>query len=132
MVATCERISEAYLIPDLEEMLLRFPFVIRGCHGDNGSEYINRHVAELPNKLLIEEHTKSRCRNTNDNAQAESKNGPIVRKHFGFSHIPQRFACVVNDFCESRLKHYVRRKLIGVASAVYSSRKVAGACGRVP
>jgi transposase InsO family protein len=72
-VATCERISEAYLIPVLEEMLLSFPFVIRGFHSDNGSEYINRHVAELLNKLLIEEHTKSRSRSTNDNAQAESK-----------------------------------------------------------
>lgn len=29
---------------------------------DNGSEYINRHVAELLNKLLIEEFTKSRSR----------------------------------------------------------------------
>ena len=91
-VATCERISEAYLIPVLEEMLASFPFPIRGFHSDNGSEYINRHVAEMLNKLLIEEHTKSRSRNSNDNAQAESKNGSIVRKHLGYSHIPQRFA----------------------------------------
>jgi transposase InsO family protein len=66
------------LIPVLEEILLSFPFVIRGFHSDNGSEYINRYVAELLNKLLIEEHTKSRSRNSNDNAQAESKNGSIV------------------------------------------------------
>jgi hypothetical protein len=65
-VATCERISEAYLIPVLEEMLLSFPFVIRGFHSDNGSEYINRHVAEMLNKLLIEEHTKSRSRSRNN------------------------------------------------------------------
>ena len=45
-VATCERISEAYLIPVLEELLHSFPFVIRGFHSDNGSEYINRHVAD--------------------------------------------------------------------------------------
>jgi transposase InsO family protein len=106
-VATCERISEAYLIPVLEAMLLSFPFVIRGFHSDNGSEYINRHVAELLNKLLIEEHTKSRSRNSNDNAQAESKNGSIVRKHFGYSHIPQRFARVVNDFCREQLNPYI-------------------------
>ena len=49
----------------------------------NGSEYINRHVVELLNKLLIEEHTKSRARHSNDNALAESKNGAIVRKHLG-------------------------------------------------
>jgi transposase InsO family protein len=106
-VATCERISEAYLIPVLAEILSSFPFVIRGFHSDNGSEYINRHVAELLNKLLIEEHTKSRSRNSNDNAQAESKNGSIVRKHFGYSHIPQRFARVVNDFCRDQLNPYI-------------------------
>jgi transposase InsO family protein len=106
-VATCERISEAFLIPVLEELLHSFPFVIRGFHSDNGSEYINRHVAELLNKLLIEEHTKSRSRNSNDNAQAESKNGSIVRKHFGYSHIPQRFARVVNDFCRDQLNPYI-------------------------
>jgi transposase InsO family protein len=106
-VATCERISEAFLIPVLEELLHSFPFVIRGFHSDNGSEYINRHVAELLNKLLIEEHTKSRSRNSNDNAQAESKNASIVRKYLGYSHIPQRFARVVNDFCRDQLNPYI-------------------------
>lgn len=46
-MATCERISEAFLIPVLEEMLLSFPFVIRGFHSDNGSEYVNRHEQYL-------------------------------------------------------------------------------------
>ena len=106
-VATCERISEAFLIPVLEELLASFPFVILGFHVDNGSEYINRHVAELLNKLLIEEFTKSRSRHSNDNALAESKNGTIVRKHFGYSHIPQRFAALVNVFCREHLNPYV-------------------------
>ena len=106
-VATCERISEAYLIPVLEALLLSFPFVIRGFHSDNGSEYINHRVAKLLNKLLIEEQTKSRSRHSNDNAQAESKNAAIVRKHFGYSHIPQRFAPLVNAFCREHLNDYV-------------------------
>jgi transposase InsO family protein len=106
-VATCEHISEAYLIPVLEELLQSFPFAIRGFHSDNGSEYINHHVAKLLNKLLIEEHTKSRSRHSNDNAQAESKNGAIVRKHLGYSHIPQRFAALVNAFCREHLNPYV-------------------------
>jgi len=106
-VATCERISEAFLIPVLEELLASFPFVILGFHVDNGSEYINRHVAELLNKLLIEEFTKSRSRHSNDNAQVESKNGSIVRKHFGYGHIPQRFAILVNAFCREHLNPYV-------------------------
>jgi transposase InsO family protein len=106
-VATCERISEAFLIPVLEALLQSFPFPILGFHSDNGSEYINRHVAQLLNKLLIEEQTKSRSRHSNDNAQAESKNGAIVRKHLGYSHIPQRFATLVNTFCRDHLNPYI-------------------------
>ena len=106
-VATCEKISEAFLIPVLEALLLSFPFVIRGFHSDNGSEYINTRVAKLLNKLLIEEQTKSRSRHSNDNAQAESKNAAIVRKHLGYSHIPQCFAAPVNAFCRDYLNPYI-------------------------
>ena len=118
-VATCERmalalghpvgqpLSEAFLIPVLEALLDSFPFVIKGVHSDNGSEYINHDVAKLLNKLLIEEQTKSRSRHSNDNAQAESKNGSIVRKHLGYSHIPQRFAPLVNTFCSDHLNPYI-------------------------
>ena len=102
-VATCERISEAFLIPVLETLLQSFPFPILGFHSDNGSEFINHQVV----KLLIEERTKSRSRHCNDNAQAESKNGAIVRKHLGYSHIPQRFASLVNAFCSDHLNPYV-------------------------
>jgi transposase InsO family protein len=106
-VATCEKISEAFLIPVLEALLLSFPFVIHGFHSDNGSEYINQRVAKLLNKLLIEEQTKSRSRHSNDNAQAESKNGAIVRKHLGYSHIPQCYAALVNAFCSDHLNPYI-------------------------
>ena len=57
--------------------------------------------------MLIEEQTKSRSRHCNDNAQAESKNGAIVRKLLGYSHIPQRFASLVNAFCRDHLNPYV-------------------------
>jgi hypothetical protein len=106
-VATCERISEAFLIPVLQTLLESFPFPILGFHVDNGSEYINRHVAELLNKLLIEEFTKSRSRHSNDNALVESKNGAIVRKHLGYSHIPQHYAVLVNAFCRDHLNPYI-------------------------
>ncbi len=53
-VACCERISEAYLRPVIEALLTGFPFVIRGFHADNGSEYVNHWVAELLEKLRIE------------------------------------------------------------------------------
>lgn len=83
------------------------PRLLGGFHSNNGSEYINHHVPRLLNKLLIEEQTKSRSRHSNDNAQAESKNGAIVRKHLGYNHIPQRFAGLVNAFCRDHLNPYV-------------------------
>ncbi|MFO0520296.1 MAG: hypothetical protein ACK515_07730, partial [bacterium] len=73
VVACCERISEAYLLPVLEQLLASFPFTIRGFHADNGSEYINGRVAALLDKLHAE-FTKSRPRRSNDNALAETKN----------------------------------------------------------
>ena len=106
IVATCERLSEAFLLPVLEQILAGFPFVILGFHADNGSEYINYTVAKLLNKLRIE-FTKSRPRHSNDNGLAETKNGAIVRKHFGYQHIPQRFAAPVNTFCQDFLNPYV-------------------------
>ena len=106
LVATCERISEAYLLPVIEALLEAFPFQILGFHADNGSEYINRQVAEMLQKLHIE-FSKSRPRQSNDNALAETKNGSIVRKHLGYTHIPQRFAAQVNLVCQEFLNPYV-------------------------
>ena len=75
----------------------QFPFVIEGFHSDNGSEYINHKVAKMLEKLRIEQ-TKSRSRQSNDNALAESKNASVVRKHMGYSHIPQKYAQPINTF----------------------------------
>ena len=85
------------MIPVLEEMLAKFPFKIINFHSDNGSEYINKDVAKLLKKLLIE-FTKSRARKSNDNALAESKNASVVRKILGHSHIPQKYAPLINQF----------------------------------
>jgi len=80
--------------------------VILGLHSDNGSEYINKVVAALLDKLRVEQ-TKSRPRHSNDNALAESKNASVVRKTFGYSHIPQRFAARIDTFCREHLNPYV-------------------------
>ena len=97
--ACVEGISEAFLLPVLEAMIAQFPFVIEGFHSDNGSEYINRKVAKMLEKLRIEQ-TKSRSRHSNDNALAESKNASVVRKHMGYSHIPKKYAKPINAFYE--------------------------------
>ena len=106
LVATCEKISEAYLLPVIRQLLEEFPFTILGFHADNGSEYINYKVARLLEKLRIE-FTKSRPRHSNDNALVESKNGAVVRKHLGYTHIPQQFAERVNAFCADFLNPYI-------------------------
>lgn len=106
VVCSVEKISELYLIPGLEEMLGAFPFTLLGFHSDNGSEYINGQVAELLDKLCIE-FTKSRSRHSNDNALAESKNAAVVRKQFGYSHIPQRWAPLINEFNRQHLNPYL-------------------------
>ena len=95
--ACVQGISEAFLLPVLALVLQQFPFEIVGFHSDNGSEYINGRVAKLLQKLLVEQ-TKSRSRHSNDNALAESKNASVVRKHMGYSHIPQKYAKPINAF----------------------------------
>lgn len=106
IVASVEKISEAYLIPALQILIDSFPFKIINFHSDNGSEYINQMVARLLNKLNID-MTKSRSRHSNDNALAEGKNAAIVRKTFGYSHIPQYFAAQINEFNVSALNPYI-------------------------
>ena len=106
ILASVERISEYYLEPVLESMLAGFPFVIRGFHSDNGSEFINKTVAKLLNKLLIR-FTKCRPRHTNDNGLVESKNGSVVRKQLGYVHIPQTYATAINQYHKDFLNVYV-------------------------
>ena len=97
-VVGCVRgISERHLIPVLQAMLHQFPFRILGFHCDNGSEFINRAVAKLLQKLLVE-FTKSRANRTTDNALVEGKNGAVVRKHIGYGPIAAEHAEAFQSF----------------------------------
>jgi transposase InsO family protein len=106
LAASVERISEAYLLPVIGLLLEGFPFAIRGFHSDSGSEYINHDVAKLLDKLNVE-FTRSRPRQTNDNALAESKNGAVIRKLMGYAHIPQKHAAAINRFYTEALNPYL-------------------------
>lgn len=106
VIAAVERISEAYLLPVIAMLLESFPFQIRGFHSDNGGEYINHDVARLLEKLRIE-FTRSRPRQTNDNALAECKNGAVIRKIVGYGHIPQKHAAAINRFHQDALIPYL-------------------------
>ena len=106
VVAATPQISELWLMPVLEDLLQQFPFVIRGFHSDNGSEFINQTVAKLLNKLMIQQ-TKSRPRHSNDNGLAETKNGAIIRKHMGWGHIPAAHAERIQQFYSAYLNPYL-------------------------
>jgi len=122
IVGATAQISEAYLLPVLEAMLAQFPFRILGFHSDNGSEYINHRVAELLNKLLIEQ-TKSRPRRSNDNGLVESKNGAVVRKHMGFTHIAAPHAAAIEIFYEECFNLYLNfHRPCGVPELVVNAK----------
>jgi transposase InsO family protein len=106
IIITLERISEAFMLPALKQILAAFPFKIRGFHADNGGEYINYTVAELLRKLHIE-FTKSRPRHSNDNGLVESKNGSVIRKLYGYMHIPQQYATDFTELNSQQVYRYV-------------------------
>lgn len=97
IVICVPQISERYLKPALGRLLDQYPFVIFNFHSDRGSEFINKVVAGLLNKLLVNQ-TKSRSRHCNDNALVEGKNGSVIRKNLGFFHINQGLAEEFNHF----------------------------------
>ncbi|MDO8604750.1 MAG: hypothetical protein Q7K40_05160 [bacterium] len=105
-VGCVEGVSEYFLLPMLQELLESFPFRVIEFHSDNGSEYINHQVAKMLNKMNIDQ-TKSRSRHSEDNALAEGKNGAIIRKHMGYTHIPRKHAGRINVFCREHLNPYL-------------------------
>ena len=106
IVSASARISEAWLEPVLEAMLRQFPFRILGFHSDNGSEFINRVVASMLQKLLIEQ-TKSRPRQSNDNGLVETKNGAVIRKHLGYGSIDASHAEHLQQFYHAHFNPYL-------------------------
>jgi transposase InsO family protein len=106
VVVATQRISEAWLQPVLIAMLEQFPFRILGFHSDNGSEFLNATVVKLLGTLLIEQ-TKSRPRQSNDNALVETKNGAIIRKHMGYSHIRADHAEPIQRFYREHFNPYL-------------------------
>ena len=93
-------------MPVLQAILAQFPFVVLGFHSDNGSEFMNHRVAELLNKLLIEQ-AKPWPRHSNDNGLVECKNCSVIRKHMGYPHIQAEHAGAIHDFYHDHLNPYL-------------------------
>ncbi len=106
MVACVAALTQSHLRPVLQDLLRRFPFLIRGFHSDNGSEFINEMVAGLLRDLLIEQ-TKSRARKSNDNGLVECKNGAVIRKHMGYGYIATAHAPDIHAFYQRHFNPYL-------------------------
>ena len=106
VVVCVPQITEYYLMPALQSMINQYPFKIFNFHSDRGSEFINRIVEHLLNKLLIHQ-TKSRSRHCNDNALVEGKNGSVIRKNLGFFHVNQSLVDKFNDFFKDWFNPYL-------------------------
>lgn len=89
-----------------EDLFSQIPINICGFHADNGSEYINKQVAKMLNKLNVQ-FTKSRARRSNDQALVESKNGSVIRKHMRHSHIPKINSYAINQFYKNIFNPYL-------------------------
>ena len=97
------RITQQFMVPVLEALISAFPFTVQAFHADNGSEYVNREVSDLLNRLHIPTFTKSRPRRSNDNALVESKNGSIVRRWLGHVHVPHELVPQLDAFLQDSL-----------------------------
>jgi hypothetical protein len=106
IIGCVEGISEQFLMPFLEELLNHFPFLILNFHSDNGSEYLNYQVAEMLEKMRVDQ-TKSMARRSTNNALVEGKNGAIIRKHMGHSYIQKKNARNINKFFRENMDEYL-------------------------
>lgn len=75
--------GERIVADGLETLRLRFPFHIAGIHSDNGSEFINHHLARWCQTRQIT-FSRGRASNKNDQAHVEQKNWSVVRRSAGY------------------------------------------------
>lgn len=119
IVICVKGISERFLSEVWDEILVSFPFVVINFHSDNGSEFVNKVVADILNRLHIRQ-TKSRPRKHNDNGLVESKNGWVIRKHFGYIFVHRECAPLINEF----LDKYFNRFLNYHRPCAFPTRKI--------
>ena len=67
----------------LDQLRVRFPFAVLGIHSDNGSEFINHHLARWCTDRQIT-FTRGRANHKNDQAHVEQKNWTQVHRSAGY------------------------------------------------
>ena len=104
IVATCERFTEAYVLPVIKAVLEGFPFTISGFHADNGSEYQppgRRPAGEAPHRTHpVSPAPFERQRPGRD--QELRRGAQVLRRQPS----RQRYAMQINAFCAAYLKSY--------------------------
>lgn len=75
--------GERIVADGLGALQLRFPFHLAGIHSDNGSEFINHHLARWCQTRRIT-FTRGRASHKNDQAHIEQKNWSVVRRNIGY------------------------------------------------
>jgi len=116
------QITDTYMEPLLFKLLEAFPFMILNFHSDNGGEYVNHTVAAILERLRIKQ-TKSRSRQSTDNALVEGKNGAVIRKHMGRNFIPKRHATVIDDFYTDYFNVYLNYHRICLYATDYTDKR---------
>ena len=106
VVVCVPQISEACMLPALEDMLHQYPFTVFNFHSDRGGENINYQVANFLQRLIIKQ-TKSRSNHCNDNALVETKNGSVIRKNMGWMHVSQNLADMINNYYRDFFNPYL-------------------------
>jgi len=82
--------AQKWVFEAIEKIRGRLPFELLGMNSDNGSEFINAHLARYCDSTGIS-LTRSRERRKNDNCYVEQKNYAVVRRYVGYSrHDTQR------------------------------------------
>ena len=76
--------SQIAVTDALERIINRMPFALKGIDCDNGSEFINHHLAGFCKEREIT-FTRSRPYRKNDQCYVEQKNGHVVRRLIGYA-----------------------------------------------
>lgn len=75
--------GQAETLTALKSIRESLPFPVLGLDSDNGSEFLNWHLAKYCEEERIQ-FTRCRAYHKNDQCRIEQKNGAIVRKHAGY------------------------------------------------
>ena len=106
VVATVQTISEAHLLPVIEQMPEQFPFAIIGFHADNGSEYVNHAVAACWTSCASSSPAAARGGTATTTAWPGPRTAPWCARSSA-THIPQRHAARFNTYCREYLNPFL-------------------------